>query len=224
MRHYFFSLFIPALIFTQDLGRVAVSKIEGPNRFYSRNFSNKLEKELSIAGFEVTERGDVNQIMEEWKLQSSGLTDGDPVAFSGISNADYLIVGTFNGINDYYGIFATIQMVDIVDGSVINTASIDGQISKKNELYTIGIESLVEQLVDETNSKMEAYIDKKNKETLRLQKQAENLEKEKEEKIVKKQRSKFFWRFIIGTIELLVNILEIFNRDDDSDEYNYNTL
>ena len=224
MRHYFFSLFIPALIFTQDLGRVAVSKIEGPNRFYSRNFSNKLEKELSIAGFEVTERGDVNQIMEEWKLQSSGLTDGDPVAFSGISNADYLIVGTFNGINDYYGIFATIQMVDIVDGSVINTASIDGQISKKNELYTIGIESLVEQLVDETNTKMEAYIDKKNKETLRLQKQAENLEKEKEEKIVKKQRSKFFWRFIIGTIELLVNILEIFNRDDDSDEYNYNTL
>ena len=224
MRHYFFSLFIPALIFTQDLGRVAVSKIEGPNRFYSRNFSNKLEKELSIAGFEVAERGDVNQIMEEWKLQSSGLTDGDPVAFSGISNADYLIVGTFNGINDYYGIFATIQMVDIVDGSVINTASIDGQISKKNELYTIGIESLVEQLVDETNTKMEAYIDKKNKETLRLQKQAENLEKEKEEKIVKKQRSKFFWRFIIGTIELLVNILEIFNRDDDSDDYNYNTL
>ena len=224
MKHYFFSLFIPALIFTQDLGRVAVSKIEGPNRFYSRNFSNKLEKELSIAGFEVAERGDVNQIMEEWKLQNSGLTDGDPVAFSGISNADYLIVGTFNGINDYYGIFATIQMVDIVDGSVINTASIDGQISKKNELYTIGIESLVEQLVDETNSKMEAYIDKKNKETLRLQKQAENLEKEKEEKIVKKQRSKFFWRFIIGTIELLVNILEIFNRDDDSDDYNYNTL
>ena len=220
MRHYFFSLFIPTLIFTQDLGRVAVSKIEGPNRFYSRNFSNKLEKELSIAGFEVAERGDVNQIMEEWKLQSSGLTDGDPVAFSGISNADYLIVGTFNGINDYYGIFATIQMVDIVDGSVINTASIDGQISKKNELYTIGIESLVEQLVDETNSKMEAYIDKKNKETLRLQKHAEKLEKEKEEKIVKKQRSKFFWRFIIGTIELLVNILEIFNRDDDSDEYN----
>ena len=224
MRHYFFSLFIPALIFTQDLGRVAVSKIEGPNRFYSRNFSNKLEKELSIAGFEVAERGDVNQIMEEWKLQSSGLTDGDPVAFSGISNADYLIVGTFNGINDYYGIFATIQMVDIVDGSVINTASIDGQISKKNELYTIGIESLVEQLVDETNTKMEAYIDKKNKETLRLQKQAENLEKEKEEKIVKKQRSKFFWRFIIGTIELLVNILEIFNRDDDRDDYNYNYL
>jgi len=217
-------LLTPILLLSNDLGRIAVSKIEGPNRFYSRNFSNKLEKELSIAGFEVAERGDVNQIMEEWKLQSSGLTDGDTVAFSGISNADYLIVGTFNGINDYYGIFATIQMVDIVDGSVINTASIDGQISKKNELYTIGIESLVEQLVDETNTKMEAYIDKKNKETLRLQKQAENLEKEKEEEIVKKQRSNFFWRFIIGTIELLVNILEIFNREDDSDEYNYKIL
>ena len=224
MKIFFLSLLMPLFISSQNLGRIAVSSIEGPNRFYSRNFSNKLEKELSSAGFEVVERGDVNQLMEEWKLQSSGLTDGDNVEFSGISNADYLIVGTFNGINDYYGIFATIQMVNIVDGSVISTASVDGQISKKNELYTIGIESLVEQLVDETNSKMEAYIDKKNKETLRLQKQAENLEKEKEEKIIKKQRSKFFWRFIIGTIELLVNILEIFNRDDDSDEYNYNHL
>ena len=173
---------------------------------------------MSSAGFEVVERGDVNQLMEEWKLQSSGLTEGDNVEFSGISNADFLIVGTFNGINDYYGIFATIQMVDILDGSVISTASLDGQISKKNELYTIGIESLVEQLVDETNRKMEAYIDKKNKETLRLQKHAEKLEKEEEETIVKKQRSKFFWRFIISTIELLVNILEIFNNSEEEQE------
>ena len=218
MKIFFLSLLIPLFISSQNLGRIAVSKIEGPNRFYSRNFSNKLEKELSSAGFEVVERGDVNQLMEEWKLQSSGLTDGDNVEFSGISNADYLIVGTFNGINDYYGIFATIQMVNIVDGSVISTASVDGQISKKNELYTIGIESLVEQLVDESNSKMEAYIDKKNKETLRLQKHAEKLEKEKEERIVKKQRSKFFWRFIIGTIELLVNILEIFNNSEEEQE------
>lgn len=218
MKIFFLSLLIPLFISSQNLGRIAVSKIEGPNRFYSRNFSNKLEKELSSAGFEVVERGDVNQLMEEWKLQSSGLTDGDNVEFSGISNADFLIVGTFNGINDYYGIFATIQMVDILDGSLISTASLDGQISKKNELYTIGIESLVEQLVDETNRKMEAYIDKKNKETLRLQKHAEKLEKEEEEKIVKKQRSKFFWRFIISTIELLVNILEIFNNSEEEQE------
>ena len=218
MKIFFLSLLIPLFISSQNLGRIAVSKIEGPNRFYSRNFSNKLEKELSSAGFEVVERADVNQLMEEWKLQSSGLTDGDNVEFSGISNADFLIVGTFNGINDYYGIFATIQMVDILDGSVISTASLDGQISKKNELYTIGIESLVEQLVDETNRKMEAYIDKKNKETLRLQKHAEKLEKEEEEKIVKKQRSKFFWRFIISTIELLVNILEIFNNSEEEQE------
>lgn len=223
MRHYFFSLFIPALIFSQDLGIVAVSKIEGPNRFYSRNFSNKLEKELSIAGFEVAERGDVNQIIEEWKLQSSGLTDGEAIEFSGISNADYLIVGTFNGVNDYYGIFASIQMIDIADGSIINTASIDGEISEKNELYTIGIESLVEQLVDETNTKMDIYLDKKNKETLRLQKKAEKAQKEKEEQKAKKERRKYFWRFIIGTIELLVNILEIFNKEDENEEEYYFT-
>lgn len=220
MKKFTLTLLIPTFIFTQDLGRVAVSKIEGPNRFYSRNFSNKLEKELALAGFEVAERGDVNQIVEEWKLQSSGLTDGEAIEFSGISNADYLIVGTFNGINDYYGIFASIQMIDIADGSIINTASIDGEISEKNELYTIGIESLVEQLVDETNTKMDIYLDKKNKETLRLQKKAEKAQKEKEEQKDKKERRKYFWRFIIGTIELIVNILEIFNNDDEEeDEY-----
>ena len=153
-------------------------------------------------------------------MQSSGLTDGEAIEFSGISNADYLIVGTFNGINDYYGIFASIQMIDIADGSIINTASIDGEISEKNELYTIGIESLVEQLVDETNTKMDIYLDKKNKETLRLQKTAEKAQKEKEEQKEKKERRKYFWRFIIGTIELIVNILEIFNNDDEEeDEY-----
>ena len=220
MKKFLLTLLIPTFIFTQDLGRIAVSKIEGPNRFYSRNFSNKLEKELALAGFEVAERGDVNQIVEEWKLQSSGLTDGEAIEFSGISNADYLIVGTFNGINDYYGIFASIQMIDIADGSIINTASIDGEISEKNELYTIGIESLVEQLVDETNTKMDIYLDKKNKEILRLQKNAEKAQKEKEEQKEKKERRKYFWRFIIGTIELIVNILEIFNNDDDEeDEY-----
>ena len=220
MKKFLLTLIIPTFIFTQDLGRIAVSKIEGPNRFYSRNFSNKLEKELALAGFEVAERGDVNQIVEEWKLQSSGLTDGEAIEFSGISNADYLIVGTFNGVNDYYGIFASIQMIDITDGSIINTASIDGEISEKNELYTIGIESLVEQLVDETNTKMDIYLDKKNKETLRLQKKAEKAQKEKEEQKEKKERRKYFWRFIIGTIELIVNILEIFNNDDEEeDEY-----
>jgi hypothetical protein len=222
VRNLLLFIFIPVIITSQNLGSIAVSKIEGPNRFYSRNFSNKLEKELSIAGFEVAERGDVNQIMAEWKLQGSGLTDGEKVEFSGISNADYLIVGTFSGINDYDGIFASIQMIDIVDGSIINTASIDGQISQKSELYTIGVESLVEQLINASNSKMDTYIEAKNKEELRIKKLEEKKEKEVLEQGLKKERRSNFWRFIIGTIELLINILEIFNKDDEQQEdYSY---
>ena len=222
MRNLLLFIFIPVIITSQNLGSIAVSKIEGPNRFYSRNFSNKLEKELSIAGFEVAERGDVNQIMAEWKLQGSGLTDGEKVEFNGISNADYLIVGTFSGINDYDGIFASIQMIDIVDGSIINTASIDGQISQKSELYTIGVESLVEQLINASNSKMDTYIEAKNKEELRIKKLEEKKEKEVLEQGLKKERRSNFWRFIIGTIELLINILEIFNKDDEQqDDYSY---
>ena len=222
MRNLLLFIFIPVIITSQNLGSIAVSKIEGPNRFYSRNFSNKLEKELSIAGFEVAERGDVNQIMAEWKLQGSGLTDGEKVEFSGISNADYLIVGTFSGINDYDGIFASIQMIDIVDGSIINTASIDGQISQKSELYTIGVESLVEQLINASNSKMDTYIEAKNKEELRIKKLEEKKEKEVLQQGLKKERRSNFWRFIFGTIELLINILEIFNKDDEQQEdYSY---
>jgi len=222
VRNLLLFIFIPVIITSQNLGSIAVSKIEGPNRFYSRNFSNKLEKELSIAGFEVAERGDVNQIMAEWKLQGSGLTDGEKVEFNGISNADYLIVGTFSGINDYDGIFASIQMIDIVDGSIINTASIDGQISQKSELYTIGVESLVEQLINASNSKMDTYIEAKNKEELRIKKLEEKKEKEVLEQGLKKERRSNFWRFIFGTIELLINILEIFNKDDEQqDAYSY---
>jgi hypothetical protein len=222
VRNLLLFIFIPVIITSQNLGSIAVSKIEGPNRFYSRNFSNKLEKELSIAGFEVAERGDVNQIMAEWKLQGSGLTDGEKVEFNGISNADYLIVGTFSGINDYDGIFASIQMIDIVDGSIINTASIDGQISQKSELYTIGVESLVEQLINASNSKMDTYIEAKNKEELRIKKLEEKKEKEVLEQGLKKERRSNFWRFIFGTIELLINILEIFNKDDEQQEdYSY---
>ena len=64
MRIFVTFIFTQLFLFSNDLGRIAVSKIEGPNRFYSRNFSNKLEKELALAGFEVAERGDVNQIVE----------------------------------------------------------------------------------------------------------------------------------------------------------------
>lgn len=208
----------PILLFSQDLGRIAVSRIEGPNTFYSRNFSNKLEKELAIAGFDVVERRDVNKIMDEWRLQSSGMTDGGIVEFNGISNADYLIVGTFLGINDYSGIFASIQMINIDDGTIINTASIDGQISQKSELYTIGIESLAEQLINDSNSKMDLYIETKNKETLRTEKLEEQKEKEIQKQEFKKERRSNFWRLVFGTIELLINILEIFNKDDEQHE------
>ena len=144
-----------------ELGRIAVSRIEGPNIFYSRNFSNKLEKELSNAGFTVVERREVTKLMQEWKFQSSGLTDDDPVEFEGISNADYLIVGTFTGIYEKTGIFCTIKMIDISNGEIITTASIDGQLTEKSELYTIGIESLIEQIMDGTNTKLELFVKEK---------------------------------------------------------------
>ena len=225
-----FFFIIMSMVFSQEseLGRIAVSRIEGPNKFYSRNFSNKLEQELFNVGFTVVERRDVKKIMDEWKLQSSGVTNDEPIEFEGIANADFLIVGTFTGINDNTGIFATIKMIDIASGQIINNASIDGQINKKNELYTIGIESLIEQLVDDSNSKMVEYAKLKKKKLKQQQVQKELKNKKANEAKIKRENAHFFWRFIIGLIELVVNILEIMNDDEKDKEdknnrnYNYN--
>tara|TARA_B100000073_G_scaffold31035_1_gene23623 strand:- start:1766 stop:2461 length:696 start_codon:yes stop_codon:yes gene_type:complete len=217
-----------SMVFSQEseLGRIAVSRIEGPNKFYSRNFSNKLEQELFNVGFTVVERRDVKKIMDEWKLQSSGVTNDEPIEFEGIANADFLIVGTFTGINDNTGIFATIKMIDIASGQIINNASIDGQINEKNELYTIGIESLIEQLVDDSNSKMDEYVKLKKKKLKQQQVQKELKNKKANEAKIKRENAHFFWRFIIGLIELVVNILEIMNDDEkdkeDKNNRNYN--
>ena len=217
-RLYFF--IIASITFSQEseLGRIAVSRIEGPNKFYSRNFSNKLEQELFNVGFTVVERRDVKKIMDEWKLQNSGITNDESVEFEGITNADFLIVGTFTGINEDTGIFATIKMIDIISGQIINNASIDGQINEKNELYTIGIESLIEQLVDDSNSKMVEYVKLKKQKLKRQQAQKELKNKKANEAKIKRENAHFFWRFIIGIIELVVNILEIVNDDDKEKE------
>ena len=223
-----FFFIIMSMVFSQEseLGRIAVSRIEGPNKFYSRNFSNKLEQELFNVGFTVVERRDVKKIMDEWKLQSSGVTNDEPIEFEGIANADFLIVGTFTGINDNTGIFATIKMIDIASGQIINNASIDGQINEKNELYTIGIESLIEQLVDDSNSKMDEYVKLKKKKLKQQQVQKELKNKKANEAKIKRENAHFFWRFIIGLLELVVNILEIMNDDEkdkeDKNNRNYN--
>ncbi len=223
-----FFFIIMSMVFSQEseLGRIAVSRIEGPNKFYSRNFSNKLEQGLFNVGFTVVERRDVKKIMDEWKLQSSGVTNDEPIEFEGIANADFLIVGTFTGINDNTGIFATIKMIDIASGQIINNASIDGQINEKNELYTIGIESLIEQLVDDSNSKMDEYVKLKKKKLKQQQVQKELKNKKANEAKIKRENAHFFWRFIIGLIELVVNILEIMNDDEkdkeDKNNRNYN--
>ena len=109
-------------------------------------------------------------------------------------------------------------MIDISSGQIINNASIDGQINEKNELYTIGIESLIEQLVDDSNSKMVEYVKLKKQKLKQEQAQKELKSKKANEAKIKRENAHFFWRFIVGIIELVVNILEIINDDDREKE------
>ena len=138
---------------------------------------------------------------EMWKIMMSGnfrvrVTNDEPIEFEGMTNADFLIVGTFTGVNDNTGIFATIKMIDIASGQIINNASIDGQINEKNELYTIGIESLIEQLVDDSNSKMDEYVKLKRK--IEVAASSKELKNKKANEAKIKRECSFFWNLLSG--------------------------
>ena len=140
---------------TQDYyGTVAVSLIDAPTKFYTVSFTNKLEKVFSESGFDVVERNSINKIMKEWKLKTSGVTDDEFEGIGEILAADYLITGTVDDDGKNSGIYCVIKMIDVQTGKLMDAASIEGQITTKRELYDIGLESIIEQLIYGTNQKI----------------------------------------------------------------------
>ena len=138
-------------------GTVAVSLIDAPTKFYSVSFTNKLEKVFSESGFDVVERTSINKIMKEWKINTSGVSDEEYKGIGEILSADYLIVGSVDDDELNVGIYCVIKMIEVQTGKLMEAASIDGQIKSKKELYSIGVESIIEQLVYGTNQKMNNY-------------------------------------------------------------------
>ena len=220
---------------TQDFyGTVAVSLIDAPTKFYTVSFTNKLEKVFSESGFDVVERNSINKIMKEWKLKTSGVTDDEFEGIGEILAADYLITGTVDDDLTFAGIYCVIKMIDVQSGKLIQAASIEGQITTKRELYDIGVESIMEQLVYGTNQKMTDYqvaavVESTNKTIRELNQKQETMRLESQLKIKEmkeKRKNRFFgglYNFTMGIIYAFIRFIELLiiieKEDDDSSNY-----
>ena len=216
---------------TQDFyGTVAVSLIDAPTKFYTVSFTNKLEKVFSESGFDVVERNSINKIMKEWKLKTSGVTDDEFEGIGEILAADYLITGTVDDDLTFAGIYCVIKMIDVQSGKLIQAASIEGQITTKRELYDIGVESIMEQLVYGTNQKMTDYqvaavVESTNKTIRELNQKQETmrLESQLKKKEMKEKRKSQLYDFTMGIIYAFIRFIELLiiieKEDDDSSNY-----
>ena len=216
-------------------GTVAVSLIDAPTKFYTVSFTNKLEKVFSESGFDVVERNSINKIMKEWKLKTSGVTDDEFEGIGEILAADYLITGTVDDDGKNSGIYCVIKMIDVQSGKLMDAASIEGQITTKRELYDIGLESIIEQLVYGTNQKMKDYqvaavVESTNKMIRELNQKQETMRLEsqlKKKEMKEKRKSQFFrgfYDFTMGIIYAFIRFIELLiiieqEEDDDTSKY-----
>lgn len=210
-----------------DYGTIAVSLIEGPTNFFSVTFTNRLEKAFSGSGFTVVERTSINKIIKEWKIQSSGITADNFEGIGELLTADYLISGTVENIDENTGVYCGIKLIDVQSGQIIGVASIDGQIKTKKELYSIGMESIIEQLVYETNEKLYDYQQQQLSESIEREENEQQVIKEKmklesklKTKEIKEKRKnniiKGLYDVTIGALLVTYRLLEyLISKDDD---------
>jgi TolB-like protein len=189
---------------------------------------------FSESGFDVVERNSINKIMKEWKLKTSGVTDDQFEGIGELLTADYLITGTVDDDGKNSGIYCVIKMIDVQSGKLMEAASIEGQIKTKRELYDIGVESIIEQLVYGTNQKMKNYqiaalVDSTNKAIRELNQKQETmrLESQLKKKEMKEKRKRQLFRglydFTMGIIYAFIRFIELLilieEEDDDSSNY-----
>jgi len=213
-------------------GTVAVSLIDAPTKFYSVSFTNKLEKVFSESGFDVVERNSINKIMKEWKINTSGVSNEEYKGIGEILSADYLIVGSVDDDELNVGIYCVIKMIEVQTGKLMEAASIDGQIKSKKELYSIGIESIIEQLVYGTNQKMndyeEASIAELNNKIIEKQKQEQEqqkLESQLEIQEIREKRKNQFFKAVydvtIGVVYFVIRLVELLITIEENEEEYY---
>lgn len=137
---------IPFLI-SSLFGQVAILEFEalGLAKENASVFSSHFEAEFfRLNRYEIVERQKIESLIEEYKLQLSGLTETEKAVKLGmLLNAQYVVTGSVNRVD---GIFsATAKMISVENGRIHSVANIYGQINF-NDLLMKGTNSLAAQL------------------------------------------------------------------------------
>lgn len=108
-------------------------------------FTQHFEAELFRTGeYKLIERQKIESVINEYKIQLSGLTETEKAVQLGLLlNAKYVVSGSVNLVDGIYS--ATSKMISVENGSIQSVANIYGQLNF-NDLLMKGTNSLAAQL------------------------------------------------------------------------------
>ena len=109
-----------------------------------RQLSTRLESELvKIGDFKVVERGEIDKVLKEQKLQISGIVEEVLLDVGKILGANQIILGSIGKIGSLYTLSA--KLVDVESGELLITSDFDAE-SGLSELLQIGLKDVALEL------------------------------------------------------------------------------
>jgi len=136
------------VLFSSNLiAQVAILELDahGVSEDKAAVFSQNLETELFRTGvYKLIERQKIDAVIDEYKIQLSGLTETEKAVQLGLLlNAEYVVTGSVNRVEGIYS--ATSKMISVENGGIHSVANIYGQLNF-NDLLINGTNSLAAQL------------------------------------------------------------------------------
>ena len=109
-----------------------------------RQLLTRLESELvKLGDFKVVERNEIENVLEEQKLQISGITEQSIIHVGNILSANQIILGSVGRIGGLYTISA--KLVDVKSGELLITSDFDAE-NGLRELLQIGLKEVAYEL------------------------------------------------------------------------------
>jgi TolB-like protein len=152
------TLLLSTALHSQTNIAVVVFRSQGIGTQYASLLTDKLTHELLITKeYNVYEREMLSKIIEEQKLQLSGLTsDKDLARLGELANVEMIVSGSINRIENLYVISA--RMISVETGKVYSSAEFS-YTGEKSTLLTVGMSAIAAQLVSPT-ARLEQEIDR----------------------------------------------------------------
>jgi len=109
-----------------------------------RQLLTRLESELvKLGDFKVVERNEIEEVLQEQKLQISGITEQTIIDVGNILSANQIILGSVGSIGGLYTLSA--KLVDVKSGELLITSDFDAE-NGLRELLQIGLKEVAYEL------------------------------------------------------------------------------